>query len=246
MPLQSFGQDINVLVIGASGAIGSALVSQLSNDPSVSSILALSRSPEVFGHRKVTTARIDLEDPASIEAAIDRARTIAPLRLVIIASGLLHDRNIQPEKSLRQLQYPAMSAVFAANTIGPSLAMAGLLPLLGRDQKSVLAVISARVGSITDNRLGGWVSYRASKAALNMVVKTFSIEQHRTNPQSVVVALQPGTVDTPLSRPFNGRVAPEKLFSPADSAQKLLNVIDHLTAAKSGGFLAWDGTDVPY
>jgi NAD(P)-dependent dehydrogenase (short-subunit alcohol dehydrogenase family) len=246
MPLKSFGHDINVLVIGASGAIGSAFVGHLSSDPSVSSVLALSRTPVVVGSRKVTTAKIDLTDPASIASAIERAKSFAPLDLVLVASGLLHAGDVQPEKSLQQLQYPAMSALFATNTIGPSVIMAGLLPLMRRDQKSVFAVISARVGSISDNRLGGWVSYRASKAALNMVIKTFSIELARKNPNSILVALQPGTVDSPLSAPFNSRVPAEKLFSPESAAANLLAVLDRLEPGDTGGFFDWTGTNVPY
>ncbi len=246
MPLQSFGQAINVAIVGTSGGIGSAFLRQLADDPSVNSILALSRSQPDVALPGVDTASIDLDDPESIAAAVEYASSKAPFDLLIIASGILHTESVQPEKAVNQLQYAAMSSVFAANTIGPAMLMAGFLPLMRRDRKSVIAAISARVGSIADNRLGGWVSYRASKAALNMVIKTFSIEQARKNRHCALVALQPGTVDTALSAPFNARVAADKLFSPDAAAEHLLAVIDDLEPADTGGFFAWDGSSVPY
>lgn len=246
MPLQSFGQPINVAIVGASGALGSAFVRQLADDPSVKGILALSRSPQEFELPGIDTAIIDLADPDSISSAVENASSRAPFDLLIIASGILHTESVQPEKAANQLQYAAMSSVFAANTTGPAILMAGFLPLMRRDRKSVIAAISARVGSIADNRLGGWVSYRASKAALNMVIKTFSIEQARKNRHCAIVALQPGTVDTALSAPFNARVAADKLFSPDAAAEHLLAVIDDLEPADTGGFFAWDGSPVPY
>ena len=139
-----------------------------------------------------------------------------------------------------------MSEVFRINTIGPALLAKHFLPLLRRDKKSAFAAISARVGSIGDNRLGGWASYRASKAALNMLLRTFSIEQARVNKNSVVVGLHPGTTDTGLSRPFQGNVPEGKLFTPAFVAERLLGVLDGLTPDATGQVFAWDGKRIEY
>jgi len=136
--------------------------------------------------------------------------------------------------------------MFAINTIGPALIGKHCAPLLRKGGKSVFAAISAKVGSITDNRLGGWHSYRASKAALNMMVRNFAIELGRTNPDAIAVTLHPGTVDTPLSRPFQRNVQPEKLFTPAQSAEYLLAVLDKVTPRDSGDLLSWDGNTLPF
>ena len=192
------------------------------------------------------TGKLDLADPASIEAAIDVASTCAPFDIVVLASGILHSDSIQPEKTLRNLKYEAMSTVFSINTVGPAMLLSGFLPLMRSESKSAAAAISARVGSISDNQLGGWVSYRASKAALNMVVKTFAIEQKRTKPDCVVVALQPGTVDSALSAPFNSRTPSETLFTPETSARRLIEVVDRLQPSDTGGFFGWDGTAIDW
>ncbi|MDH5622584.1 MAG: SDR family NAD(P)-dependent oxidoreductase, partial [Gammaproteobacteria bacterium] len=162
-------------------------------------------------------------------------------------TGVLHrDDAVQPEKTMQALSASAMSEVFAVNAIGPALLAKHFLPVMRRKGKTVFAVLSARVGSIADNRLGGWVTYRASKAALNMVIKTLSIEQTRRRPESIMVALHPGTVDTALSKPFSSGVAEHALFTPEYSAACLLKVIDGLDVSDSGAFLAWDGTRIEY
>lgn len=246
MSLDSFGKNLSVAIVGASGGLGRAFVTQLDRHPSVSKIVALSRSTPVFTHDSVETQSLNLNSPDSIDEAIAFAQDRAPFDLVVIASGLLHSSSVQPERSHRQLSHAAMSEVFEVNTTGPALLISGFMPLMRRDRKSVIAAISARVGSLGDNRLGGWVSYRASKAALNMVVRTFAIEQARTKPQCVIVALQPGTVDTPLSAPFTAGMSADKLLTADDSARHMLNVIDGLQPSDTGGFFAWDGAAVPY
>ena len=138
-----------------------------------------------------------------------------------------------------------MAQVLAVNTIGPALIAKYFLPLMARDDKAVMAHLSARVGSISDNRMGGWTSYRAAKAAQNMVVKNAAIETARRDKQKIIIGLHPGTVDSRLSAPFQGNVAQDKLFSPAQSAGYLLNVIDAVTPAQSGKVLAWDGAEIP-
>jgi NAD(P)-dependent dehydrogenase (short-subunit alcohol dehydrogenase family) len=245
--LTSFSSPANAVVIGASGGIGSALLDQLSADPAIASLHALSRTapaclPETAGHHF-----IDVTDEDSIIRAASGIDAAGPLDLVIIATGVLHNgSDIMPEKAMRDLSPGAMAAVFEANCIGPAIVAKHLLPRMRRGAKSVFAALSARVGSISDNRLGGWVSYRASKAALNMTLRTLSIEHARRFPESIVVGLHPGTVATSLSEPFSSRVEPQKLFTPAQSAAYLLDVIDSLDASDTGNTFAWDGKKVPF
>jgi NAD(P)-dependent dehydrogenase (short-subunit alcohol dehydrogenase family) len=187
---------------------------------------------------------LDLTDPTSITAVA--AAFDEPLDLVIVATGVLHDAAGGPEKSLRDLDAARLAHAFAVNAIGPALVAQAFLPKLRTDRKAAFVALSARVGSIGDNRLGGWYGYRASKAALNQLLRTAAIEHARRAPLSVVAALHPGTVDTRLSAPFQRGVAPDRLFTPAFSATALLAVIDRLTPADSGGFFAWDGSPIPF
>lgn len=248
LTLASFGPNINAVVFGASGGIGAGLVTDLETCPSVSNILAFSRSGAGQESGKQRWGRLDLEDEESISQAAEMAkRTLGNLQLVIAATGILHDSlGLQPEKSWRGIAGASMERAFRVNTVGPALLAKHFLPLLSSDRKSVFAAISARVGSIEDNQLGGWHSYRASKAALNMTIKTLSIELARRNPMALCVALHPGTVDTALSKPFQGGVPEGKLFSGARSARHLLEVLENLTVAQSGGLYAWDGNKIPF
>ena len=239
--LSSISENANVAVVGASGGIGSEFVRQLSADPRVGQVHAMSRSAREFDSDKVLSHVLDLDDEESIRAAAIAATSTAPFDVVIVASGVLHDGDLQPEKSMSQIEPYAMLDVMRINAIGPALVAKHFLPLMRRGAKTIFAALSARVGSITDNRLGGWASYRASKAALNMLLKTASIEHARRFPQSVVVGLHPGTVDTHLSRPFQRRVPEKQLFTPAFSVSKLLQVIDQRTSEESGRCFAWDG-----
>lgn len=244
--LSTFPADLNVAVAGASGGIGAEFVRQLAADSRVASVYALSRGPVEFPSDKVTPVRIDFGDESSIAAAAERASG-HKLDIVVVATGLLHRGTaVQPEKSLRDIDPDAMMEAFRTNTIGPALVAKHFLPRFRREGKTVFAALSARVGSIGDNRLGGWTSYRASKSALNMVLKTLSVEHARRFPDGIVAALHPGTVDTALSAPFQRRVPEDKLFTPAQSVACLLSVIDGLTAADTGGFFAWDGTPIDY
>ena len=165
---------------------------------------------------------------------------------MIVATGLLHDADLAPEKSLRALDAEDLARAFAINTIGPALVAKHLLPVLPRQGKAVFAVLSARVGSIADNRTGGWYGYRASKAALNQVVRTLAIELRRTRPDAIVVALHPGTVATSLSAPFRDGITPGRRLTPDVAAGRLLDVIETLAPADSGGFIAWDGAPIPF
>ena len=233
------------IIFGAGGGIGRALVMAVAGSGRFARIYAGGRRQPDALPPGVEAFAFDLGDELSIAAVA--ARMSAPVDLVLVASGILHDpaRTIAPEKSVRAIDGAAMAHVLAINTVGPALIAKHFLPLLPRDRRAVFAVLSARVGSIGDNRIGGWHSYRASKAALNMLVANFAIELRRTHHHAIVAALHPGTVDTGLSQPFQRGVAPERLFTPEVSARHLLAVIDTLTPQDSGGLFAWDGTRLP-
>ena len=230
----------NAVVIGSSGGIGRALVEALVVE-GVGTVHGLSRTGVAGPSPQVIPGSIDIRDDASIASAAARIGGIGPVDLIIVATGLLHDQRIRPEKTYRNLSADVLSEYFAVNAIGPALVAKHFLPLLARERRAVFACLSARVGSIGDNRLGGWYGYRASKAALNMLIRTLSIELARTAPDAICVALHPGTVDTGLSAPFQAGVPPEKLFTAAFSARSLLSVINGLNPEQTGDCYAWDG-----
>jgi NAD(P)-dependent dehydrogenase (short-subunit alcohol dehydrogenase family) len=224
------------VIIGASGGIGAALMREAQTRGA--HVVALARSFDGVAH-------IDLEDEPSIAAAAEhiRAQGLIPSR-VIVATGLLHADGKGPEKSLKDIDPAWMARNFTVNTIGPALVAKHFVPLMPRKAPALFAAIGARVGSISDNRLGGWYGYRAAKAALHMTIRNIAIELGRRNDQSICVALHPGTVDTSLSKPFQGNVAEGRLFDAAYSAACLTDVLDGLQAADSGGIFAWDGTAI--
>jgi len=223
------------VVFGAGGAIGSALLH---------AVRASGRFDHVIGYSRSSTPPIDLLDEASLEHAAGLAAALGELRLVIDATGFLHDAEQMPEKSWRQLDAAKLARAFALNAIGPALMMKHVLPALPRSGKAVFATLSARVGSIGDNRLGGWYGYRASKAALNQLVRTAAIELARRAPEAICIALHPGTVATPLSQPF--AAVGLEVHTPEVAAAHLLQVIDGLTADANGGFFDWRGDSVPW
>ena len=228
----SLPADYAALVIGASGGIGRAFVTALRADPGCVRVEAL--------HRRSPVA-IDFNDEPGIAAA---AAALADRRfgLIINAAGLLHAPGSMPEKKLGDLNEAQLLATFRVNTIGPALVIRHFAPLLQRE-RAIFALLSAKVGSIGDNRLGGWYGYRASKAALNMIVKTAAIELRRSAPNAVLVALHPGTVDTALSAPFRG----SEIGRPAAlAAAQMLAVLDGLTPADSGSFIGYDGARLPW
>jgi NAD(P)-dependent dehydrogenase (short-subunit alcohol dehydrogenase family) len=231
----------NISIIGCSGAIGSAFTNQLSVLYPDATIHAFSRDRQEQIFPNLIHHIIDYQDVISIEESALVASKDAPLDLVIVATGILHDDELMPEKSLRELSAEKFLRLFEVNTILPALVAKYFLPKLNREHQSIFAVLSARVGSISDNRLGGWYAYRASKAALNMIIKNAAIEISRRNTNAVIVGLHPGTVDSALSRPFQGNVPDGKLFTPEFSVQKLLEVLEKLTPQQSGKCFAWNG-----
>lgn len=235
--------DKKIAVIGASGAIGNAFVEYYSNDESVKTVYACSRNKQSYDNNRIKSLELDIENQESIKDAAEKI-TGNFLDHIIIATGVLHSKNFGPEKSIKEIKQDNMAKVISINAIGPSIVGRYFIPLLRKDAKSVIAFLSARVGSISDNKLGGWYSYRASKSALNQVVKNFSIELKRTNPKAIVLALQPGTVDSNLSEPFKKNVAPDKLFTPEQSRELLTNVIENATTNDSGNLLAYDGETI--
>ena len=232
----------SAVVIGATGGIGRAMVERIVSGGAFETVWAVSRSgADVAGAQGLAA---DLENEASLASAAEQIGQGAAPTLIVLATGVLHD-GFQPERSLRQLDADHMLRDYRINAVGPALAAKHLLPLMPRDRRAVFAALSARVGSIGDNRLGGWHAYRASKAALNMILRNLAIEMGRSHPQAVIAGLHPGTVDTGLSAPFQKGVAEGRLFTADHSAERLLAVLSGLTPADSGGVFAWDGARVP-
>ena len=221
----------SAVIIGSGGGIGGALADKFDSDDAVT-VYRLGRSEAI---------RLDLTDENSIAKAAEElsALRVTPA-LVVVATGLLHRDGIGPEKSLRELDPEWMLENYRINAVGPALVAKHFLPLMPRNQRTVFAVLSARVGSISDNKLGGWYSYRASKAALNMLIRNLAIEWQRKSAEAIIVGLHPGTVETGLSAPFKGNPATER-FTPAKAAEQLLNVLDKLNPAQSGQVFAFDG-----
>ena len=231
--MNTFPDGFRALVIGASGGIGAALVEALTDNP---------RCGFVQGLHRHSDPAVDFDMEARVATAAAVLGQQPKFHLIINATGVLHAPGAMPEKKLSDLNYTQLMDTFRINTFGPALVLRHFTPLLDPG-RSALAVLSAKVGSIEDNRLGGWYSYRASKAALNMLLKTAAIEVKRSKPQAVLVSLHPGTVNSKLSQPFRG----EEIGSPArDTAQDLLKVIDQLTPANTGGFYTYDGKPLPW
>ena len=225
----------NIAVIGSAGGIGQAFVDVLSRQYSNANLYPFSRTGKY---------RIDYASEDSIAEAANIASNKGPLDLIIVTNGILHSKEITPEKSIKELARDKFQQLFEVNTIVPSLIAKHFLPHLNRDSPSIFGALSTRVGSISDNTLGGWYAYRASKAALNMIIKNAAIEIGRRNKNAIIVCLHPGTVDTDLSRPFHKNIPVEQLLTPHQSAENLLEVLASLTSAQSGKCFAWNGQEI--
>lgn len=242
-----------VLVCGGSGGIGAAFVRHFLTQPDTF-VFATFRSRaqhlaewQLQYPDRLLPLPLDITVEAQIAAVVDKIKTQTDrLHYAINCIGFLHTDTIQPEKNLRSLQSENLLRYFQVNSIGAVLLAKHLLPLFKHEERSVFATLSAKVGSIGDNHLGGWYGYRASKAALNMFMRTAALEYQRTCPQAIVVLLHPGTTDTPLSRPFQTNVPPHKLFSPDRSVAYLTQVLAQLQPHHTGTFWSWDGSQLPW
>ena len=229
----------HAVVLGASGGLGQALVEALTASGRYGKVTGLSRRHD----------GLDVTSEASIAAMAETMRT--PVSLLINTIGILHEArgdgagHVMPEKALRDLDPDRLMRLFAVNAIGPALVVKHFAPKMVRQGRCVMATLSARVGSIGDNQLGGWYGYRASKAALNQLIATSAIELRLKRPDLICVGLHPGTVQTPMSAPFLANYRANEIFTPAQSAHHLLSVIDGLTTGDSGKVLAWDGQVIP-
>ncbi|QLE43879.1 SDR family NAD(P)-dependent oxidoreductase [Nostoc sp. C052] len=247
---------VNALIVGASQGIGLSFVKKLLQDRRIARIYATSRQPKSVSElialanecpERLICLEMDITDELQIIEAVQKIHTqVDKLHLVVNCVGLLHEDTLQPEKSLRQINSENLLRYFQINSIGAVLLAKHLLPLFRHGERSVFATISAKLGSISDNQLGGWYGYRASKAALNMLMRTAAIEYKRSCPKALIVTLHPGTTDTLLSRPFQGNVPAEKLFSVERTVTQLLAVIEQLQEGDSGQFFSWDGSRLPW
>ncbi|CAB0151417.1 C-factor [Pseudidiomarina piscicola] len=231
----------HILIIGASGGLGKALVEEY---------LAAGWRVTAWSRHAVPIASASLRQvtvasywPEDLTVALEQ---LEPLTGVISTVGVLHNDAFMPEKNLKSINRQQLETSFQVNTIVPLMLLQQLVPKLPRKSPAFWVQLSAKVGSITDNYLGGWYSYRASKAALNMLLKTAAIELQRSHKQLVVAAIHPGTTDTSLSQPFQQRLPADKLYSPVQSAQRIASVIRKLAADDSGKLLHWDGSELPY
>ncbi|SFT44353.1 NAD(P)-dependent dehydrogenase, short-chain alcohol dehydrogenase family [Pseudovibrio denitrificans] len=234
-----------VAVFGASGAIGSAFAQECLDRYGTAKVFCFARSPErIPKHDRIESHAFSLEDLEGLQANAEAIKAVGGLDLIFVATGQLHSATAKPEKTMRSLSIASMEETLHTNTILPAMIMKHFLPLLPKHKKAVFAVISARVGSVSDNYLGGWYSYRASKAALNMLIRCAAIEMQRTHQSSVVIGVHPGTVDSDLSKPFQRNIPEGQMMRPAKSAAMLLDVISKVDQSQTGKCLAYDGTEI--
>jgi NAD(P)-dependent dehydrogenase (short-subunit alcohol dehydrogenase family) len=244
---------INALIVGASQGIGLGFVRYLLQQDMVNRVYGTYRSSTAAaGLLALPSDRLhclpmDITNEDDIAQAIAHIQSDTPqLHLVVNCVGMLHEGDLQPEKGLRQINRERLLRYFEVNSVGAILLAKHLLPLLSHGDRNVFATLSAKVGSIGDNQLGGWYGYRASKAALNMLMRTAALEYQRKRAKTILVTLHPGTTDTRLSKPFQRSVPPDKLFSCDRTVQQLMTVIQNLDESDSGGFFSWDGRPLPW
>jgi NAD(P)-dependent dehydrogenase (short-subunit alcohol dehydrogenase family) len=226
-------KPFSALIIGSSGTIGSHFIKLLENNPSCSKVIGI--------HRNSAHA-IDYHHPESIEASASSLSESGPFQLIINTIGVLYSEQWMPEKKLDDLNKTQLTEMFNTNTVGPALTIKHFSKLLD-PKNSVMATLSAKVGSIEDNRLGGWYGYRASKAALNMIIKTASIEFARTKPNVALIALHPGTVNSSLSKPFRGQQIGR---DPSEAVSDMFHVLENVSKEDSGSFVTYSGEKLPW
>jgi NAD(P)-dependent dehydrogenase (short-subunit alcohol dehydrogenase family) len=246
----------SALIVGASQGIGLGFLYKCLETPEIATIFATYRDRHSADRlfdlsrqfpQKLTCLQMEIAEESQVERAIAQIQQSTPyLHFVINCVGILHEGDLQPEKSLRQIDSDRLIRYFQVNSIGAILLAKHLLPFFQHDDRSIFATISAKIGSIGDNNLGGWYGYRASKAALNMLLRTAAIEYRRKRSRAIVVMLHPGTTNTRLSRPFQRNVPPEKLFSIERTVSQLWEVMETLEEQDSGEFFSWDGTRLPW
>lgn len=244
------------MVIGANRGIGLALTTLQLQDPRVTRVIATHRQDADLQHlvrlskhhgEKLSLHALDVADDRSLAKFAEFLKQQqGGIDLTIHAAGILHEENIQPEKSFTQCRPESLIRLFQINSIGPLMTGSALISAQSHKRHFKFAALSAMVGSIGDNRLGGWYGYRASKTALNQFIKTLANECHNKYPNASIVAIHPGTTDTDLSRPFQRGVKPGKLYAPEQTASRILRVIEAISPEQSGQFLNWDGSPIPW
>lgn len=246
-------QPRNALVLGAGGGLGQAIVARLLTDSSIDKIIAVSRNgrtEDLSGHwnpsSRLVWIQSDYTEPAMADVVTQLAAYVGTLSRVCICHGVLHSDTIWPEKRLEDISADALHEIFHANTVVPSLWLKLLHKILAGKQRCVVAALSARVGSIGDNRMGGWYAYRTSKSALNMMLKTLAVEYARRAKNVKLISFHPGTTDTPLSKPFQGSVKKENLFSTAFVADRLVGIMDQADVDGQLSYLDWDGKPIAW
>jgi len=229
----------NIIIAGSSGAIGGEFTELYANNSNVEKIIALSRKPINTNHNKIQSVEIDYYNEATFKN-LDEISQLDSISKIIIATGILHTDQIKPEKSIDSIAAEDMKQVFQVNVFGPILLVKKLLPLIKKSKGVKIVFLTARVGSISDNVLGGWHSYRSSKSALNMMIKNLAIELKRLNKEHVVIGIHPGTVKSHLSEPFLRHVKHD-IFNPKESVDLMTQVISKVSQTDSGKCFDFSG-----
>ena len=235
--MNSLEERFKAIVFGASGAIGGAFVEAVAAMPNCDQVIGVSRRSD---------PGFDIESEQSIADLAQRFASLAPFHLIVDATGALHLDGVGPEKRLQDVHKETLLKALSVNAVGPALLLKHFVPLLPMGSRCMFVKLSARVGSITDNRKGGWYGYRASKAALNMLLQTAAIEVRRTRPEALLVALQPGTVRSRLSAPFVSHSSDVATMSPEQAVELMLTAIDALPASRRASFIDYRGENIPW
>ena len=231
----------NIAVIGVGGAIGRAVAEFYAEQSGVEKIITFSRSRQDFADKRIVNHTLNYYDETQLAQAASRLEHFGGMDAIFVTTGVLHNDDVVPEKSLKELTMHNFETIFKIDAIVPALLVKHFSPMLHKKRPSIMVVLTARVGSISDNRFGGWYAYRCAKSALNMFVKNASIELKRRYNHQMIIAMHPGTVDSPLSEPYKANLDPNKVFTPAVSASHLAKVVSGMTPEDTGKIIAWDG-----